>query len=548
MKIKRLYLLGIGLMFTSQFLTSCHDLLEKDPTDSYSETVAWSSESSLDMYVTYLYKPLNGLSNFSSLSLTDGYTDLVKYGNGVPQTWSAHNKILLQQNTITSDNNPMSSWGLYTDIFRENVFLRDAGIYGNKFSEDFLNIRIAEIRFIRAVNYARMIRIFGGVILRDETNGVDSEGQKDKARATEAESWDFVLKDLEFAARHLPKEWDSKWDGRLTKGAAYAYMCRTALFAKRWDVAITAADEIKKLNKYDLMDNYEDVFKVAGNKEIIFSIAYKIPDMPHYFDRYFAPDGKQGIRRAVPTSELVDSYDMADGTPFSWSGSMANDPYVGREPRFYASIIYNGATWKEKKIYTYVDAENGFAAYRDNMNPGEKQTVTGYFIRKYLQENNADFDDKGSDQFWIEMRYAEVLLNLAEALAEQDYSKNQDDALEALNEVRERVNLPKRTTEEAPDKDSFMKLLRKERICELAFEGFRYWDLRRWRLAGEVIDGKQAHGTKITKKDDNTYTYEQVSCDDNINRFFPERYYLLPIPVDELQNNPLCENNAPWKY
>ena len=546
MKIKRLYLLGIGLMFTSQFLTSCHDLLEKDPTDSYSETVAWSSESSLDMYVTYLYKPLNGLSNFSSLSLTDGYTDLVKYGNGVPQTWSAHNKILLQQNTITSDNNPMSSWGLYTDIFRENVFLRDAGIYGNKFSEDFLNIRIAEIRFIRAVNYARMIRIFGGVILRDETNGVDSEGQKDKARATEAESWDFVLKDLEFAARHLPKEWDSKWDGRLTKGAAYAYMCRTALFAKRWDVAITAADEIKKLNKYDLMDNYEDVFKVAGNKEIIFSIAYKIPDMPHYFDRYFAPDGKQGIRRAVPTSELVDSYDMADGTPFSWSGSMANDPYVGREPRFYASIIYNGATWKEKKIYTYVDAENGFAAYRDNMNPGEKQTVTGYFIRKYLQENNADFDDKGSDQFLIEMRYAEVLLNLAEALAEQDYSKNQDDALEALNEVRERVNLPKRTTEEAPDKDSFMKLLRKERICELAFEGFRYWDLRRWRLAGEVIDGKQAHGTKITKKDDNTYTYEQVSCDDNINRFFPERYYLLPIPVDELQNNPLCENNAPW--
>ena len=546
MKIKRLYLLGIGLMFTSQFLTSCHDLLEKDPTDSYSETVAWSSESSLDMYVTYLYKPLNGLSNFSSLSLTDGYTDLVKYGNGVPQTWSAHNKILLQQNTITSDNNPMSSWGLYTDIFRENVFLRDAGIYGNKFSEDFLNIRIAEIRFIRAVNYARMIRIFGGVILRDETNGVDSEGQKDKARATEAESWDFVLKDLEFAARHLPKEWDSTWDGRLTKGAAYAYMCRTALFAKRWDVAITAADEIKKLNKYDLMDNYEDVFKVAGNKEIIFSIAYKIPDMPHYFDRYFAPDGKQGIRRAVPTSELVDSYDMADGTPFSWSGSMANDPYVGREPRFYASIIYNGATWKEKKIYTYVDAENGFAAYRDNMNPGEKQTVTGYFIRKYLQENNADFDDKGSDQFWIEMRYAEVLLNLAEALAEQDYSKNQDDALEALNEVRERVNLPKRTTEEAPDKDSFMKLLRKERICELAFEGFRYWDLRRWRLAGEVIDGKQAHGTKITKKDDNTYTYEQVSCDDNINRFFPERYYLLPIPVDELQNNPLCENNAPW--
>lgn len=546
MKIKRFYLLGIGLMFMSQLLTSCHDLLEKNPTDAYSETVAWSSETSVDMYVTSLYQSLKGLSNLGSLSLTDGYTDLVKYGNGVPQTWSAHNKILLQQNTITSDNNPMSSWGLYTDIFKENVFLRDAGIYGSKFSEDFLNARIAEIRFIRAVNYARMIRIFGGVIIRDETNGVDSEAQKIKARSTEEESWDFVLKDLDFAAKRLPKEWDKKWEGRLTKGAAYAYMCRTALFAKRWDVAISAADELKKLDMYELEDNYADVFKVAGNKEIIFSIAYKIPDMPHYFDRYFAPDGKQGIRRAVPTSELVDSYDMADGTPFSWNGSMAKDPYTGREPRFYASIIYNGATWRSKMIHTYVDAENGFYTYKNNMNPGEKQTVTGYFIKKYLQENNADFDDKGSDQFWIEMRYAEVLLNLAEALAEQNYSKNQQDALDALNEVRKRVDLPVRAIEEAPDKEAFMKLLRKERICELAFEGFRFWDLRRWHLAGEVIDGKQAHGTKITKQDDGTYKYEQVSCDDNTNRFFPERYYLLPIPVDELQNNPLCKNNAPW--
>jgi hypothetical protein len=158
-----------------------------------------------------------------------------------------------------------------------------------------------------------------------------------------------------------------------------------------------------------------------------------------------------------------------------------------------------------------------------------------------------DSNDSDEQALGDKMLVAERKDNASnEALAEQDYSKNQDDALEALNEVRERVNLPKRTTEEAPDKDSFMKLLRKERICELAFEGFRYWDLRRWRLAGEVIDGKQAHGTKITKKDDNTYTYEQVSCDDNINRFFPERYYLLPIPVDELQNNPLCENNAPW--
>ena len=303
-----------------------------------------------------------------------------------------------------------------------------------------------------------------------------------------------------------------------------------------------------------------------GNKEIIWGLSNQFDFYSRYPLRILKKsDGTwhAGYSGVSPTLYTFEHFYTANGklpekdldfTPssewFESAGISSREDIiklnVGREPRFYASIIYNGATWKEKTIYTYVDAENGFAAYRDNMNPGEKQTVTGYFIRKYLQENNTEFDDKGSDQFWIEMRYAEVLLNLAEALAEQDYAKNQDDALEALNEVRRRVDLPERTTQEAPDKDSFMKLLRKERICELAFEGFRYWDLRRWRLAGEVIDGKQAHGTKITKKDDNSYTYEQVSCDDNINRFFPERYYLLPIPVDELQNNPLCENNAPW--
>jgi hypothetical protein len=138
------------------------------------------------------------------------------------------------------------------------------------------------------------------------------------------------------------------------------------------------------------------------------------------------------------------------------------------------------------------------------------------------------------------------LLNLAEALAQQDYAKNATAALEALNEVRQRVNLPDRTIKEAPDLASFMTLIRKERICELAFEGFRFWDIRRWHIADQVINGKSAHGTEITKNDNGSYTYTTVDCDDGATRVFPEKYYLLPIPVDELQNNTLCKNNDPW--
>jgi hypothetical protein len=536
----------MSVLVAAQPLVSCNDLLDIDPQDKYSETEAWKNESTVDMYVTGLYTSIKSMSNFASLSLTDGYTDLLKYQNGVEQTWSNHNRILLRQNYITADSNPLSSWGLYGDIFKENVFLRDAGTYGSKFGPDFLEARVGEVRFIRAINYFRLIRVFGGVVIRDESEGVDSEAQKDKARASEEESWNFVLADLEYATQKLPETWPAEWNGRLTKGAAYAYLCRAALFAKRWDVAIQAAENLKALRKYGLMDNYADVFKVPDNKEIIFAISYKIPEMPHYLDRYFAPDGIQGIRRAVPTSELADAYDMADGTPFAWSGAMAADPYTGREPRFYNNIIYNGCTWRGNTIYTYVDAENGFVPFKENQDPGTKNTVTGYFIRKFLQEDHADFDDKGSDQFWIEMRYAELLLNEAEALAESNYGANRTQALANLNEVRVRVNLPERTEAEAPDKEAFMALLRKERVCELAFEGFRFWDLRRWHLASEVIEGKQAHGVQITKQPDDSFVYQQVSCDGEQTRVFPERYYLLPIPRDEMEKNSLIVNNPSW--
>lgn len=527
------------------FSTSCNSILDIDPSSSFSEATAWSSEDAVDLYVTSLYESLKNSTGFATPSLTDGYTDLVKYGNDIAQGYSIHNRVLLQSDFITSSSNPLSSWGLYTEIRKENVFLKDAPSEGAKFGDNFLKVRMAEIRFIRAFNYFRMIRVFGGVVIRDEKNGVDAEAQKDKARATESESWDFVMADLNYAAENLPESWNSDWEGRLTKGAAYALICRGALYAKRWDVAIDAANKIKELNKYELLPNYADVFSKPFNKEIIFGISYSKPQLVHWYDRYFTPKGDNSILGgcATPTNELVDSYDMADGTPFSWSANKSA-PYVNREPRFYASILYNGANWKGRKIETFIGGADGFVAYKKGQDT--HNTTTGYYVKKYLQESNSTFDVDGSDQFWIELRYAEVLLNLAEALAEKDYPANSSKALAALNEVRSRVKLPGRTLQEAPDKNSFMVLLRKERVCELALEGFRFWDIRRWHVAGDVINGKMAHGTEIIKNVDGSFTYNIVDCDAGQTRVFPEKYYLLPIPVDELNNNPLCENNSPW--
>lgn len=544
--------------------TSCHDDLEIESTTNFSESSTWGSETALELYTTGFYAALRDAAEIYSLNLSDGYSDILKYSFGTSvNSATTHNEILLKKDYVNISNLPLYTWDNYNRIRRQNEFLIAADKYIDKYGEDFLNIRKAEIRFIRAFSYFKMIRVYGGVIIRDETDGVDAENQKDKARATEEESWDFVIKDLQFAAQYLPDEWDDKWFGRTTKGAAYAMLCRCALYAKRWDVAIDAATEVEKLAKlgyYRLENNYADVFTsstLPNNKELILCVDFVKPDFQHSFDTRFSPSGDGVVANkayAVPTNELVDSYEMADGTEFKWnlnsagqqmdeSGNIIN-PYMNREPRFYASILYNGAEWRNRTIESFVGGEDGFISYAAGSNPFT--TVTGYYIRKFLEESNTDFEVNGSDQYWIELRYAEVLLNLAEALAESDYNANSTRALQALNDIRGRVGLPFKTLTDAPDKDSFMKLLRQEKMKELAFEGHRYWDIRRWKIADKVIDGQQAHGVKIVKNSDGTFNYEIVNCDGGVNRTFPERYYLIPIPSSEIENNSLCKQNPLW--
>jgi hypothetical protein len=170
----------------------------------------------------------------------------------------------------------------------------------------------------------------------------------------------------------------------------------------------------------------------------------------------------------------------------------------------------------------------------------------GYYLRKYLQEGYADFITDGSYQYDAVLRYAEVLLNKAEAYAELDYAQHRDKALAALNEVRARVGLSAKTAADAPDKERFMTLLRKERCVELAGEGFRYWDLRRWRMAESVINGQNAHGVKITKNEDSSLSYARVACDGGSTRYFFERYYYFSLPSSEVANNLLCDDNPLW--
>lgn len=564
--MKKIIFITIQCAATALF-GACSDVLDITPSDRFSPSTVWSTQTTTDSYVNGFYAVFRDNAEFYNSGaygpwLSDAFSDILK-----STSWDMfnhpYNKSLLQMTAFNSQSaGAFECWdGHYTRIRRQNEFLRDAPTYGAKFNVDddndpstptWIEIREAEVRFCRAYTYYLLCRVYGGVILRTE---VDGPAENDKARALEAECWNFIITELQEAAKILPTSWDSSNLGRATKKAAYALLSRVALYAQKWDVAVqaardteTAGGQLDMSNPTDYVKRYTNIFTSnVGNVEICFGVNFSASIIGHYYDAYMRPSGdKYGTNVysvIVPTGELADSYEMADGTPFSWA-TYGAAPYMSREPRFYSTILYNDADWMGRKIQSYVGGTDGFTAY---VNAGSANTtVTGYYLRKFLKDGDKAWVTAGkSSQYWILIRYAEVLLNKAEALAQLNWTANSVEALQALNEVRGRVGLPARN---AASKDIFMEYVRHERIVELAGEGLRYWDLRRWELAEDVINDKSAHGVKITKtgSDPDTYTYEQVEVDAGNKRIFYDRYYKFAIPETERSKNKLCDNNKGW--
>ena len=537
--------------------TSCSDVIDLNPGDRFSPATVWSSTTTVDSYVLGLYSIFSSSCEFygtGSPNLTDAYSDILKSGSW-DQYNHSYNRSLFQESAFNSTSaGAFECWSThYERIRRENEFLRDAPKYREKFGEKWMDTRIAEVRFCRAYAYYLLCRVYGGVILRTEVDGPE---QNDKARSTEADCWDFIIEELKDLAPQLPQgnktengdNWDDANYGRATQQAAYGLLSRVALFAERWDVAAQAARDVEKCGGALDLTGYANVFNgdLKSNKEILFGVDFEQDVITHRYDAYVRPSGDAKALGTsalysvfFPTSELADSYEMADGTPFSWE-THGSDPYTGREPRFYATILYNGASWMGRTIESYVGCADGFKEYENSKSANT--TVTGYYLRKYLKDGDKSWITAYSAQTCILIRYAEVLLNKAEALAELSWDQNSVEALQALNDVRGRVGLPSRQT---ASKEEFMEFVRHERMVELAGEGFRYWDLRRWRLAEEVINGKNVHGVKITKTDSG-FNYEHVDADNGNKRIFYDRYYHFAIPESERSKNPLCDNNQGW--
>lgn len=520
---------------------SCSDnYLHPEPRDRYTEAEIWKTMENTYLYINGFYKPIYEYGpygqKYAQVALNDGFTDIVKYnqhvmgGNGGDVNKTILSSVISPTSIVLSDYDYE-----YNRIRRINEFLYGLENYVSYDESDKILME-AQARFFRGFLHFMLVRSHGGIIIRDY---IDGPNEAYKARSSEEECYDFIARELDFAAQNLPREWNQANLGRLTRGGVLGYKSRVMLYAGRWQDAIDAAEEIIKEEGvlYDLESDYDNIYKTKDSKEGVLSYRFG-GTLGHTFHRFYSPKGDlpgglTGI--AVPTLEMVNSYKMQDGSEFNWDNpEHAANPYENREPRFYASILYNGASWKGRTIETFVGGTEGFEQYASAQTSGN--TTTGYYIRKMIDEN-APMDGI-STQTWYEVRYAEVLLNHAEALNELGRTQ---EALVSLNKVRARAKLPNITVS---DQVALRTIIREERKVELAFEGHRLWDLRRWRTAVETLDGKRMHGTMITRNGED-WVYETVECDD-ANRIFRENYYKLPVPQSEIDNNPLCIQTPLW--
>ena len=552
--MKNIYKLAITALMALG-LSSCTSFLDMSPTDKVSDKVMWESTTNAEYHVNYLYSYIyDVLMGQCVAGQTEALTDMLKYGSYnynalcyIPSEIAYGAATTLTAGYVDSYLGYWGSW--YTGISKVNKAIVSLRKYGQMSDQDKLRLE-AEMKFMRAFLYFDLMKRYKEIIIYDEN--LDAYA-KDKAVSSEAEGWDLIQADLEYAAENLPERTASK--GRLDKGMAWGFMTRAMLYAERWDLVKTAAAEVEKLG-YALEADYQDGYMKpigSGNKEAIIQYQFdRANDVTHSYDFYYTPGGDFSINKetgggyGTPTQEMVESYELATGGFPDWTPwhdvTTETPPYADLEPRFHASVLYNGAPWKGRKIEPYVGGADGWCQWNLEREP-KGRTTTGYYLRKMVDESHDVIAYSGGVQPLIVLRYAEVLLNKAEACHKTNDPAGANAAVRA---IRSRVGLPY----EDVTGDDLWKAIRQERKVELAYEGLWYWDLRRWKVAHkpypEGLTGYQQHGLKIEKNNDGTFTYTYVSVDDQ-DRNFPEKMYRFPMPTGELNNNGAVDQYPEWK-
>lgn len=588
--------LYIITLFMVSFTPSCTDVLDVKPLNEFSDVAVWSDPGLVESLINQIYFRLDEPATVgrTKANLVDeghwrGYGDAKSFNNCA----------------ISQDQIPCFEKGtIYTSRYRKWEDMYKSVRWCNIFFENVNNVPFTnqadknrmtgEVYFLRAYLYHSLTTLFGGVPILNKS--FDLTDDFAVARNSYEDCVNFMVSDCDSAALLLPIVHSTGAKGRATKGAALALKARILLYAAsdlyntqvfsgytnpeligytkgnradRWRAAKNAAKAVMDLGVYSLYkavpspsdsvaQNISELFIAANTSEDIF-VKYFTANMQQLLHKVSGPNGWHNWGTQAPIGEMVDEYEMKDGTKFDWNNPEHKaNPYKNREPRFYSTIFYEGAKWKKRpsdverldpegivQVGKWEVWDSKTSSKKINYGLDTRQSpienwngaYTGYYLRKFLDPAvDAQYFYQTVPWRWI--RYGEVLLNYAEACIELGEI---DEGLNALNQIRTRAGMPGRqTTGQAQAREWY----RHERKIELAFEEHRFYDVRRWVIGKDAY--KPIHVVDVTYKlqPDNTtaakptitpYIFETWSWND--------KAYFLPIMRTEMNRNTLLVQN-----
>ena len=526
-------------------LVSCEEL-DLVPENTFTDANYWTSVSNAQTLLNTAYSQMQNSSRFF---YNEGLSDNAYNGRGDNEGAASIAAGIYDQSLgrFKSEWNDRYGGIKTCNLLLENIDRIDGA------DPEVINRMKAEARFLRAYQHFMLTTWFGDIPLLEKDPSLAEASTI--TRTPHADVVAFILRELDDVINILPTkaEYASTEKGKITSGAALALKARVLLYEGRWQEVVEATDQLMAgvQGQYGLFPSYEGVFLPQNeySSEDILSLQYVPVDRMWTELIDFIPLS-QGARLngLAPTQELVDSYITLNGKRINETGSgyNENDPYVNRDPRLKATVVYHGYQWTDETgtetiyIRPGSDPDPKQEDKKDEYASGSSKTVTGYYLRKYYDPEHLPDLKSGLNLMLI--RYADVLLMNAEAKMElgQFTADTWASTIGALRTRAGFTDAAALTYNSSLSQAGLREVIRNERRTEFGMEGLRIFDIRRWKIAEEVLNG-YAHGAKFgTPSQDNGYLRV------NLRTFDPGRHYLWPIPRDERLINPNLTQNPGW--